>query len=42
MQGCFYRGMRLVSSNRPWSNEISVEGAAFGRGSKDPIQEALL
>lgn len=43
MQGCSYRG---TSSHtvRPWSlnEEILVEGAAFARGSKDPIQEALL
>lgn len=48
MQGCSaYRllGGSLVSirpSNPAWCNEIFVEGAAFARGSKDPIQEALL
>lgn len=33
-----------LGSMRPWSlnHEILVEGAAFARGSKDPIQEALL
>jgi hypothetical protein len=43
-QGCSvagYAGGALVS-NLPWSFEILVEGAAFARGSKDPIQEALL
>jgi hypothetical protein len=43
MQGCIYRG---TSSHtvRPWSlaSLILVEGAAFARGSNDPIQEALL
>ena len=48
MQGCSaYQilGGSLVSirpSNPAWCNEIFVEGAAFARGSKDPIQEALL
>lgn len=37
-QGLSYGSMM---SNRPWSNEILVEGAAFARGS-DPSQEALL
>ena len=43
-QGCSvtgYAGGALVS-NLPWSLQILVEGAAFARGSKDPIQEALL
>jgi hypothetical protein len=42
-QGRTYAGLgSMMSSDRPWSNEILVEGAAFARGSKDPIQEALL
>jgi hypothetical protein len=44
-QGRSYQGSgtpSLSMRNRPWSNEILVEGAAFARGSNDPIQEALL
>ena len=52
-QGRSYGGSMLPGSmlpesvlptmrNLPWANEILVEGAAFARGSKDPIQEALL
>jgi hypothetical protein len=43
MQGCAYRGT-TPHAVRPWlsNEEILVEGAAFGRGSNDPIQEALL
>lgn len=41
-QGRSYELPMSMTSNLPWSNEILVEGAAFARGSKDPIQEALL
>lgn len=42
-RGRSYEGFGTPSMrNLPWSNEILVEGAAFARGSKDQIQEALL
>jgi hypothetical protein len=42
---CAMQGSYRGTSVRPWrslNEEILVEGAAFARGSKDPIQEALL